>query len=119
MTDKVPLYIVGMPKDEFGAELIRQKLENVLERLSKVYSKIDEARVTIEIQNVDGKRHSYDVSILIKTARKIHSYSESGWELSTVCEKLGQKLLNTLTKRDDKRRKVSIRKNISDLIEEQ
>ena len=118
MTDEVPLYIVGMPKDEFGAELIRQKLENVLERLSKSYSKIDEARVTIEIQNVDGKRHSYEVSILIKTARKIHWYNESGWELSTVCEKLGQKLLNTLSKRDDKRRKISIRKNISNLIEE-
>ena len=118
MTDEVPLYILGMPKEEFGAELIRQKLENVLERLSKVYSKIDEARVTIEIQSVDGKRHSYDVSILIKTARKIHWYNESGWELSTVCEKLGQKLLNTLTKHDDKRIKLSIRKNVSNLIEE-
>ena len=117
MIDGIPLYIVRMPKEDFGAELIRQKLESVLERLSKVYSKIDEARVTIKIQSVDGKRHSYDVSILIKTARKIHTYSESGWELSTVCEKLGQKLLNTLTKHDNKRSKLSIRKNVSNLIE--
>jgi len=34
MTDEALLYIVGMPKEEFGAELIRQKLENVLENLS-------------------------------------------------------------------------------------
>jgi len=118
MTDEMLLYIVGMPKEEFGAELIRQKLENVLERLSKVYSKIDEARVTIKIQSVEGKRHSYYVSILIKTARKIHFYSGSGWELSTVCEKVGQKLLNTLTKHGDERSKLSIRKNVSNLIEE-
>ena len=110
MTDEALLYIVGMPKEEFGAELIRQKLENVLERLSKVYSKIDEARLTIEKTRTGGKRKNFEVRVLIATPYRKHIYKETGWDLSNVCEQLGQRLLRNLSKRRKNRERDSIRK---------
>ena len=107
---ETPLYIIGMPKNEFGAELIRTKFLGIIKRLCKVYSKIEEARMTIKRQRTGGKKHSYEVLVLIITPKKIHTYREVGWDLSNVCEKLGQKLLRTLTKHDNRRLKTSIRK---------
>ena len=105
--NKVPLYIVGMPKNEFYSELIKAKLLSVLNRLEKSYSKIDEARVTIKRQRIGGKKQNCEVSILIITPRRRHCYKEVGWDLSKVCETLGQRLLRNLTKRHKKRLKKS------------
>ena len=110
MGDKIPLYIIGLSSTGTSAVLIRTKLSRVLKRLEKVYSKIDEARVTIERQRTGGKKQHYEVRILIITPHRRHSYKEAGWDLSNVCEQLGQRLLNNLTKRSNKRLKKSIRK---------
>ena len=106
----IPLYIVGMPKNEFSSKLIKAKLISVLNRLEKSYSKIDEARVTIKRQRIGGKKQNCEVSILIITPHKRHCYKEVGWDLSKVCETLGQRLLRNLTKHNHKRLKKSIRK---------
>ena len=110
MGNNIPLYIIGLPSTGSNAVLIRTKLSRVLKRLEKVYSKIDEARVTIERQRIGGKRQHYEVHVLIITPHRRHSYRETGWDLSNVCEQLGQRLLNNLTKRSNKRLKKSIRK---------
>ena len=108
--NNTPLYIVGIPKNEFSSGLIKAKLTRVLNRLEKSYSKIDEARVTIKRSRIGGKKQNYQVSILIITPQRRHSYRESGWDLSNVCETLGQRLLRNLSKRSIKRQKKSIRK---------
>ncbi len=115
---EIPLYIIGMPEDEFDSELIISKFSKVLKRLCKVYTKIQEARVRIKRQRTGGKKQSCQVSVLIVTPHKRHTYREVGWDLSNVCEKLGQRLLRTLTKHDNKRLKSSVRKiKIYNLIE--
>jgi len=47
MKKEIPFYIVGMV-DEGDSDLIASKFYKVLNRLQKVYSKIVEARITIE-----------------------------------------------------------------------
>ena len=107
--DELAFYIVGLPEDEDSA-LIASKFSKVLNRLQKVYSKIDEARLTIEKSRTGGKRKNFEVRILIITPKKRHIYKETGWDLSNVCEQLGQRLLSNLSKRNKKRQKASIRK---------
>jgi len=107
---EIPMYIIGMPEDEFDSELIISKFSKVLKRLCKVYTKIVEARITIKRQRIRGKKQSCQVSVLIVTPHKRHTYRVVGWDLSNVCEKLGQRLLRTLTKHDNKRLKSSVRK---------
>jgi len=53
--EDVSLYVIGMPDNEFYSELIISKFQGVLDRLQKVYSTIDEARLTIKKQEVKEK----------------------------------------------------------------
>ncbi len=107
----IPLFVVGLPKDEPNVELVTKKFSGVLKRIQKGISKIHEARIVVKTLNISGKRRTYEVSILIKTQRKRFSYKDSGWDLSNICESIGQKLLRELTQnRTGKRKKQSIRK---------
>jgi len=108
--DDVLLYVVGMPEDEFYAELIISKLSSSIQRLEKVFHEIDEARLSIKRTRSEGKKQNYTVSVLIKTPKKRFYYKKTGWDLSNVCEKLNQRILSTLTKRNKKRFRLSVRK---------
>ncbi len=109
MKKQIPFYIVGMP-DKGESILIASKFYKVLVRLQKVYSKIVEARITIEKSRTRGKRISFEVRVLIVTPTHRHIYKETGWDLSNVCEQLSQRLLRNLSKRRKNRARTSVRK---------
>lgn len=108
----IPLYIVGLPEDQKNVNLISKKFESTLKRLQKVYSEIQEARVSIKQQRTGSKKEGkYEVSIMITTPHHAPLiYSSIGFDLSEVLEELSQKLLKTLSKRAKRRSKASIRK---------
>jgi CBS domain-containing protein len=108
----IPLYIVGLPDDQKNVNLISKKFENTLKRVQKVYSEIQEARVSIKQQRTGNKKEGkYEVSIMIITPHHAPLiYNSVGFDLSEVLEELSQKLHNTLSKRAKKRSKESIRK---------
>ena len=109
--DHIPLFVVGLPKDEPNVQLVTTKFGGVLKRIQKGISKIHEARITVKTLNLRGKRRTYEVSVLIKTRRKRFAYKDTGWDLSNICESIGQKLLRELTQnKTAKRKKQSIRK---------
>ena len=109
--DDIPLFVVGLPKDEPNVELVSKKFSGILKRFQKGISKIHEARISVKTLNVRGKRRTYEVSVLIKTQRKRFSYKDTGWDLSKICESIGQKLLREITQnKTGKRQKQSIRK---------
>ena len=112
----IPLYIVGLSKNEPSVVLIQSKFEGVIRRLKKVYSKIEEARITVKKLRTGGQKQCYEVSVLIITSNGNYTYSETGWDLSNICEKIGQKLLRNLSKHDNKRLKTSIRKTESKIF---
>ena len=108
----IPLYIVGLPEDQKNTNLISKKFENTLKRLQKVYSEIQEARVSIKQQRTGNKKEGkYEVSIMITTPHHAPLiYNSIGFDLSEVLEDLSQKLLKTLSKRAKRRSKTSVRK---------
>jgi len=108
----VPLYIVGMPEDQKNVDLITSKLTKTLKRLQKVYSEIQEAKVTVKQQRVGRKRKGkFEVSMRILTPHHLpYIYTEIGFDLSNVIENLSQRLLRNLTRRSKRRSKVTIRK---------
>lgn len=112
METEIPLYIVGMPEDQKNVDLITFKFVKTLKRMQKVYSEIQEARVSIKQQRTGRKkRGKYEVSIMIVTPH--HSpyiYREVGFDLSNAIEELSQKLLRNLSRRSKRRSKTSIRK---------
>ena len=108
----IPLYIVGLPEDQKNVNLIGKKFESTLKRIQKVYSEIQEARVSIKQQRTGNKKEGkYEVSIMISTPHHAPMiYSSIGFDLSEVLEELSQKLLKVLSKRAKNRSKTSIRK---------
>ena len=110
--DDIPLYIVGLPKDQKNVPLINLKFSRILKRFQTVYTKIQEAKVTIKKQRTGTKKEGmYEVTIRIDTPHHApHIYTEVEFDISKAMENLGQKLLRNLSKRAKNRDKTSIRK---------
>lgn len=115
LESEIPFYLVGMPEEQKNADLIISKFKNTLNRLSKVYSEIQEAKVSIKQQRTGGKKAGkYEVVVTIVTPHHApYIYRSIGFDLSHVIEELSQKLLRNLSKRSKQRSKPSIRKTSS------
>ncbi len=110
MTEKVPLFIIGLPKDEPANEILSSKFGGALEKTQQVLSHIIEAKITVESQNPEGTRTHYDVTANVKTSKNQLIYTESGWDILKIADNLCRKLEGELPKHNDKRQRDSIRK---------
>ncbi|MFB5610163.1 MAG: hypothetical protein ACE5Q5_08085 [Nitrosarchaeum sp.] len=110
MTQNVPLYIVGLPKDEPANEIFLSKFGGSLEKVQQVLSNIIEAKITVESQNPEGSRTHYDVTATVKTSKNQLVYTASDWDILKICDELCRKLEGEMPKHDNKRQRESIRK---------
>ena len=110
MSQKVPLYVIGLPKDEPANEVLASKFGGSLEKAQQVLSDILEAKISVKSQNPEGSRTHYDVTATVTTSKKQLIYTESDWDILKIADGLSKKLENELTKHDDKRQRDSIRK---------
>ncbi len=110
MSDPVPLYVVGLSKDEPANEVLSSKFGTALEKVQKILSHIIEAKITVESQNSEGSRTHYDVTASVKTSKNTLIYTDSGWDILKIADELSRKLEGELSNRDDKRQRESIRK---------
>jgi len=122
MEKDIPLYIVGMPEEQENVDLITSKFNNTLKRIQKVYSEIQEAKISLKKRRSGSKNKRggmYDVSVMITTPHyHPFTFKEAGWDLSQVFETLSQRMLRRLSKRAKRRSKTSIRKiKVPGLIE--
>ena len=106
----IPIYIIGMPDGERDADMISSKFKKTLQRLNKTSPEIQEARISIKRQRVRGTKQLYQITALIITPHKTLSFKEEEWNLSKSIENINQKILKSLSKKDKKRSKISIRK---------
>ena len=110
MTENIPLYIVGLSKDESANELLMSKFGGALEKVRPVLQDIIEAKISVKSQNPEGARTHYDVTATVKASKNQLVYTESGWDILKICDELCRKLERELSKHDDKRQRESIRK---------
>jgi CBS domain-containing protein len=103
---EVPVFMVGLPDDPFEAETAKMKFTRIVNQLSRALPNIVEARSVIKTSSTQpGKeRRRYEVKVTITTSREAHSFSEVGWELPAVYDKLVDRMKRLMTK------KVPIRK---------
>ena len=110
MSEKTPLYIVGLSKDEPANEVLYSKFGAALEKVQPVLSNIIEAKIDVKSQNSEGSRTHYDVTATIKTSKNQLVYTESDWDILKIADELSRKLERELSKHDDKRQRDSVRK---------
>ncbi|MDG7049805.1 MAG: CBS domain-containing protein [Nitrososphaerota archaeon] len=106
---KVPLFIVGMPKDD-NAGIIGEKFTKILDKLQRVYPDIQEAKVYVKKNHGTGSRYNFEVSTTIITPHQRYMFSRSGYDLSKAFDEISERLMRLLSKRAKKRYKLSIRK---------
>jgi ribosome-associated translation inhibitor RaiA len=110
MSNNVPLFVIGLPKDEPANGLLMSKFGHALEKAKKILPEIIEAKIAVETQNTDGTRTHYEVRATVTTAKNQLLYTESGWDILKIADELCRKLEGELSKREDKRQRESIRK---------
>jgi ribosome-associated translation inhibitor RaiA len=110
MLEKVPLFVIGLPKNSSDGEFLMLKFGEALEKSKKVLSDIIEAKIAVETQNSEGSRTHYEVRATITTAKNQIIYEESGWSILKITDKLCRNLEGRLSKHVDSRQKESIRK---------
>ncbi len=113
MVNAVPLYVIGLPKDDPAGELLRSKFGNILEKAQHVLSHIIEGKITVESQNTESTRNHSDVTAMVKTSKNQLIHTESGWDILKIADELCRKLEGELPKHDNKRQRDSIRKKES------
>ena len=107
----VPLFIVGIPKEE-NVGIIMTKFTKTIDRLSKVYPDIQEARVYIKKVHSSKGRQNYEVSTVILTPTEKYVFGRNGFDLSKAFDEISNRILRKLSKRTTKRYRFSIRKMV-------
>lgn len=110
MTEKIPLFVIGLPKDDPANETLSSKFGSSLEKVQQVLSHIIEAKISIETQNPEGSRTHYDATATVTTSQNQLVYTESGWDILKIADDLCRKLEGELSKHDNNRQRESIRK---------
>jgi len=110
MVDGIPLFVIGLPKDEPVGEFLKSKFEKTLEKVQQVLPDIIEAKISIKSQNPEGSRTHYDATAIVRTSKKQLVYTDSGWDLLKITDELCRKFERELSKHKDNHKKDSIRK---------
>jgi len=113
MSDNVPLFVIGLSKDEPANEILMSKFGGALNKVQHILPKITEAKISVETQNTEGTRTHYDVTATVRTSKSPLIYTDSGWDILKIADELCRKLEGELPKHDDKRQRDSIRKKDS------
>ena len=69
MSDKIPLFVIGLEKDDPANEIFMSKFGRSLEKFQQVLSDILEAKISIKSQNTEGARIHYDVTSTVKNLK--------------------------------------------------
>jgi ribosome-associated translation inhibitor RaiA len=112
MNNDIPLFVIGLPKDDFAKGLLMSKFKHTLEKGKKILPEIIEAKIAVETQNPEGSRTHYEVRATITTAKNQFLYTESGWDILKIADELCRKLEGEFTKHTDNRQRESIRKRM-------
>ena len=110
MSENIPLYEIGLSKEDPTTELVMSKLYGALEKAKNVLSDIIEAKISVEHQNPEGSRTHYNATFTVITSKKRLIYTGEGWDILKIADELSRKLENELIKHDHNRQKESIRK---------
>jgi CBS domain-containing protein len=98
-----PIFVVGLPEQEFESSQAEAKFRRSVEGLAHVYKGISEARAIVKTTSLQKDRRRYEVQVLIRTPGEQFDFTEEGWSVSDVFEKIGEKIKRLMTKPRDKR----------------
>jgi hypothetical protein len=101
----IPVYMMGQPDNAFEAEAARAKFVRSINLLAKSFPEILEVRSMVKTTTPKGKkgRKHYEVKTSVYTPQKMFVHSESGWDLASIFDVIGERLGKIVTKQTRRR----------------
>ncbi len=99
---EIPIQVVGLPNNDIESRKAEQKFQKSIQALSLVHRDIVEARAVVKTSALEKNRKRYEVQVLIKLPKELFDFTEEGWSMEEVFEKVGVKIKRLMTKPRDK-----------------
>jgi len=96
-----PVYLVGLPENDYESAVAETKFRRSIESLSHVYPEIEEARATVKTFSNEKERKHFEVHVLIRMPKHQVDFIEEGWSIQEVFENIGSKIKRLMTKPRD------------------
>ncbi len=96
-----PVYVVGLPENDYESAIAESKFRRSIVSLSHVYPEIDEARATVKAFPKGKERKHFEVHVLIRMPKHQFEFIEEGWSIEEVFENIGMKIKRLMTKPRD------------------
>jgi CBS domain-containing protein len=105
---EVPIYMIGLPEDPFEAEAAKIKFIRLINSLSRFLPPIIEAKSIIKSSSPNKQRRRYEVTVSIRTSRKLYNYSSEGWDLPIIYDEISKAIKKmVIVKKEVKRKRRS------------
>ncbi len=99
---EIPIQVVGLPNNDIESRKAEQKFQKSIQALSLVHRDIVEARAVVKTSTLEKDRKRFEVQVLIKLPKELFDFTEEGWSMEEVFEKIGVKIKRLMTKPRDK-----------------
>ena len=99
---EIPVQIVGLQKDDLESSKAEAKFQRSLQALGHIHRDIIEARAIVKTFALGKDRKRYEVEVFIKLPKEQFDFTEEGWSIEEVFEKIGGKIKRLMTKPRDK-----------------
>jgi CBS domain-containing protein len=86
--ENIPMFIVGLPDEPFDAELAKSKFTNITRFLRKIHPDIQQARCHIKLRRALGVSKRYEIDVHILSPHGNISYTNIGWDLAKLFDKM-------------------------------
>jgi len=96
-----PVYLVGLPENDFESSQAKEKFRRSVEALGHVYHGIDEARAIVKTRSPEKNRRRFELQVMIRTPGEQFDFTEEGWSIAEVFERVGEKMKRLMTKPKD------------------
>ncbi len=106
-----PISVIGLPEQDFESSMAEMKFRRAIERLAQLHEDILEARATVKTTSLQKDRRRYEVDVLIARPKEQIDFTEEGWSIAEVFDKVHDKIKRHMTKPRDspakRRRRLS------------
>lgn len=96
-----PVYVMGLPEQDFESSMAETKFQRAIEALSHLHNDILEARANVKTSSLQKDRRRYEVDVLIRRPKEQIDFTEEGWSIADVFEKVQAKIKRHMTKPRD------------------
>src|SRR2546428_13713133 len=94
---EIPIEVVGLPRDDVESRKAELKFQRAVQSLGRIHPDILEAGAIVRSSTLEKDRKRYEAQVLIKLPKEQFDFTEEGWSVEQVFEKIGRRINRPIT----------------------